>query len=115
AERVCALVRDADARTVVTVPELLPHLRRLVGDGGCRLLTRDDLTATRAAEPLVLPAPRGADQLALVQFTSGTTDRQKGVAVSHGQLTAFIGAYVGDTELGASDVCVNWLPINHDM
>src|SRR5690606_18303375 len=64
-----------------------------------------------AAEP---PAP-GPGSLALIQYTSGSTGDPKGVALSHGNLLANIRAWGEAAALTASDVCVSWLPLYHDM
>jgi fatty-acyl-CoA synthase len=57
----------------------------------------------------------GSDDLALIQFSSGSTVDPKPVALTHRQLVAHIAALtqlVGATE---SDVYVTWLPLYHDM
>jgi len=57
------------------------------------------------------------DDLCFVQFTSGSTSMPKGVMVSHRNLIANAGAFLGPD--GAArrddDVTVTWLPLFHDM
>lgn len=61
----------------------------------------------------VLPAPH---DLALVQFSSGSTVAPKAVALSHGALRAMIDALVHETRPDrARDALVSWLPLYHDM
>jgi fatty-acyl-CoA synthase len=57
------------------------------------------------------------DDIAFVQFTSGSTARPKGVAISHASLAANIGAINGPAGLASSeaDSAVSWLPLHHDM
>jgi acyl-CoA synthetase (AMP-forming)/AMP-acid ligase II len=112
-DRVGTLAQEAGARAVVTTSDVVPRLRALLGES-CRVLTCDDLTAGRGDSP-VFPVQRAPDQTALIQFTSGTTGRQKGVALSHRQLLEFFRVFVAATSLGPDDVVVSWLPINHDM
>jgi len=52
-----------------------------------------------------------------VQFTSGSTSAPKGVALTHGNVSANIDALNGPEGVGtsAADVGVSWLPLNHDM
>lgn len=60
------------------------------------------------------PGVTGAD-LAFLQYTSGSTDRPKGVMVSHDNLLhneRLIGRAFGMNE---SDIVLGWLPLYHDM
>jgi acyl-CoA synthetase (AMP-forming)/AMP-acid ligase II len=60
-----------------------------------------------------LPAP---GDLALVQFSSGSTVDPKAVALSHGALQAMVDTLVHETGPDrASDTMVSWLPLYHDM
>ena len=63
--------------------------------------------------PARLPAP---GDLALVQFSSGSTVDPKAVALTHGALGAMVGALVVSTRPDRSrDALVFWLPLYHDM
>ena len=56
------------------------------------------------------------DDLAYIQFSSGTTSTPKGIAVSHQAMMANIDGMVSDAlKLGSMDRGVNWLPFYHDM
>ncbi len=57
---------------------------------------------------------RAAD-LALLQYTSGSTGNPKGVMLTHGQLLANIHAMAQAGRVGRGDVFVSWLPLYHDM
>jgi len=57
------------------------------------------------------------DDVAFVQFTSGSVSSPKGVAITHANLAANIDAINGPAGLATTDtdVAVSWLPLNHDM
>src|SRR4029077_1796822 len=61
-----------------------------------------------------VPAPT-AEDIAFLQYTSGSTSEPKGVAVSHANLLAnleMIRCSLGNT---ARSTTVNWVPLYHDM
>ena len=69
-----------------------------------------DALAERWEEPAIAP-----DTLAMLQYTSGSTSRPKGVMVSHGNLMANIRAIHQAFGLQHEDSSVFWLPMYHDM
>jgi len=113
-ERTAAMLRAADARLVLAEK----RVRRLLGPAieaaqpalGCRTL--DEL-------PQALPSslPVGEGDLALVQFSSGTTVDPKPVALSHravvAQTTRLNGFWPDGN--GVVHSGVSWLPLYHDM
>jgi fatty-acyl-CoA synthase len=86
------------------VAERVPSLR-------C-ISTIDDLGGGGPADRNVLP-----DDLAFLQFTSGSTSRPKGVAVTHANLAANAEAFMihGVRRDPERDKGVSWLPLFHDM
>ncbi|HEX6243623.1 MAG TPA: AMP-binding protein [Polyangiales bacterium] len=85
----------------------------------CSLLLRVAHTSFSALEQVAdgreawTPSP--ANALALLQYTSGSTARQRGVRLSHAQLVSNlegIGCTVG---VRSNDVGLCWLPLAHDM
>lgn len=58
---------------------------------------------------------RRAEDLVLLQHSSGTTGLQKGVALSHAAVLNQLDAYQSALELNPHDVIVSWLPLYHDM
>ncbi|GHF69659.1 hypothetical protein GCM10017566_49190 [Amycolatopsis bartoniae] len=67
------------------------------------------------------PAPRvripdvDPDSLAVVQFSSGSTSRPKGVMLSHRAVLAGVSAINSHIETTGEDVLVQWVPLFHDM
>jgi fatty-acyl-CoA synthase len=65
--------------------------------------------------PAELPAEPGEDDLAIIQYTSGSTAAPKGVALTHANVLAghrTISHAIGWT---ADDALGHWLPLFHDM
>ncbi|MFB6894218.1 AMP-binding protein [Kitasatospora sp. NPDC056327] len=106
-----ARTETAGARVLLTSPALAARVRAAV-PAGVRLLTFD-ATAAHPRAPLP-PAPDAAD-LALLQFTSGSTGPSKAVVVRHGQLVGNIRTCMETLDMRPGDTYVSWLPFYHDM
>ncbi len=63
---------------------------------------------------VTLPALE-AEDIAFIQYTSGSTGSPKGVTLTHANLLANIRAWGQAVALTPEDVCVSWLPLYHDM
>ncbi|HVE90986.1 MAG TPA: AMP-binding protein [Actinomycetota bacterium] len=83
------------------------------------LLTLGPPTATfedvRAAGRDVDFAQQQTDDPALIQFTSGSTARPKGVVLSQGCLMRNAESGGRQVDFGPEDVAVSWLPLFHDF
>lgn len=117
-ERLLSIIDDAEPRLLLTVAALhgsLQGLEALAADNGPELLAVDGLDPALAADWRE-PALQG-DDIAFLQYTSGSTALPKGVQVSHGNLVAneqLIRQGFG-IDLNPDDVIVSWLPLYHDM
>jgi acyl-CoA synthetase (AMP-forming)/AMP-acid ligase II/aryl carrier-like protein len=56
-----------------------------------------------------------ARDLAMIQFSSGSTSEPKGVMLSHGNLMANCAAVTAVSKLCETDVSLSWMPLTHDM
>lgn len=107
------IVANAEPRLLLVTPELarasallrgiVPGLRVAVVDSGF------------GADALPVAVSRRPDDLAMLQYTSGSTGDPKGVMLSHANLIANIRAMSGALRASSADVCVSWLPLYHDM
>jgi acyl-CoA synthetase (AMP-forming)/AMP-acid ligase II len=81
---------------------------------GVELLTPTDIWDAATSTDALAATP-GGDDLALVQFSSGSTGDPRGVCLSHRNILANVRAFATRIAAGPDDVCVTWLPLYHDM
>lgn len=95
------------------VEELREHLSR-IPDRNCALLNIQDLI-NQNLEHQEQPISAHPDDVAFIQFSSGTTGEPKGVKLTHRKLLANI--YDLEERLGATseDAFLNWMPLTHDL
>ncbi|MEV2240434.1 SDR family NAD(P)-dependent oxidoreductase [Micromonospora sp. NPDC049891] len=117
--RLAGVLRDADPAVVLGPAAdagISEHLVALVPEAGTLpWVAVDEVDDARAGE-WRRPGVRG-DDLALLQYTSGSTGSPKGVMLSHANLLANLAA-IDDRFFDAADPdpsCVIWLPPYHDM
>ena len=104
-----------------TDAKTLERLEILAGEVGesdlfARLKSRTFLveSITDISKPgkLVRPAP---DDLAFIQFSSGSTSEPKGVMLSHGNLMANTKGVTTVARFTDQDISLSWMPLTHDM
>src|SRR3954470_21438508 len=112
--RQAGILRTAEAEVLITFPEVLT-LARLLGAQlpGLRVVTVEQLAA--GPVPLTLPPPVRGEDVAFLQFTSGSTGNPKGVVLTHANLLANLRAIMQGADIRPDDVVVSWLPLYHDM
>ena len=127
AERQAAILNNAGVCLLLTfrraeaVAKLLkPRVKSLLG-------VVDAEKLLEAAEKAPPPAPgalpafisgsriRKGSDIALLQYTSGSTGDPKGVTLTHANLLANMRVIARGVELGPDSVGISWLPLYHDM
>jgi fatty-acyl-CoA synthase len=131
ASRQSNILRNAEARFLVTfrqgqgLARLLrpnvPSLREVLNAQRLSALphapvTTDSTDAEKNWRPVENLAhhARGED-IAFLQYTSGSTGNPKGVILTHANLLANIRAIVEGFGVNREDLAVSWLPLYHDM
>jgi len=113
-ERLVSIIGDAEPTVILTTAHLLPTLRDTAQANGLAmpgLVAVDEIEAANdwAAE---LPQP---EDIAFLQYTSGSTSTPKGVQVSHSNLEANAWLIRQGYGIDDGEVIVSWLPLYHDM
>ncbi len=104
-------VLGADVKLLLVDPELAPFLEPHPSDP--LTLGYDDLRGD--ADAWTAPASQPGD-LAILQFTSGSTSDPKGVMLPHRTVLANVDALAEALDLDPeTDLAVSWLPLYHDM
>ncbi len=101
-----ALLTSAKIKRLLgTVQASCPALEQVVAIEGIR----------ESMEPLKAEKI-GLDDVAFLQFTSGSTSRPKGVTLTHANLAANIKCIMEDgLQIKPEDRGISWLPLYHDM
>jgi fatty-acyl-CoA synthase len=78
---------------------------------GIEMIAAEDLTCGGD----LAPAPSTREDIALVQFTSGSTSDPRGVILTHGNVIANARAISRKVKVTSRDTVVSWMPLYHDM
>lgn len=73
------------------------------------------LSELEASESKGQIAKISTDDIAFIQFSSGSTGSPKGVVLTHSNLTTNIFSIMKNIELKHEDVALSWMPLTHDM
>jgi len=113
-EATARIFRDSEAVAVATIGWFRQGVDESVAlaPGLGIVLEPPDLEVDAAAVP---PPAATADDLAFLQYTSGSTGHPRGVMLTHGNVVATIGFMAEAAGLTAEDRVVSWLPLYHDM
>jgi 1-acyl-sn-glycerol-3-phosphate acyltransferase len=112
--RHATILANAECPILVTVPEARGVARLLEARvaGLRRVVTVPELIDGAGAP---VPVPIRHDDIAFIQYTSGSTGDPKGVVLTHANLLANIRAIGQAINVRPDDVFVSWLPLYHDM
>ncbi|MGB5131741.1 MAG: AMP-binding protein, partial [Steroidobacteraceae bacterium] len=113
-DRFEALAVDCGASVALSTADTIAQFKAMAGwTPGIPWLATDEIADARAAGWVEHdPAP---DSLAMIQYTSGSTRRPKGVMLSHANLIENTRAISCAFEVRDNSTAVIWLPPYHDM
>ncbi len=110
-----ALAQRTRPHAIVTYAELARELVGLLAgaaEPAPRLIVMEEVGED--APPAGEPHAAGPEDVALIQYSSGSTGLQKGAALSHRAILAECAGVGGFFEMDACDVFVTWVPLYHD-
>jgi acyl-CoA synthetase (AMP-forming)/AMP-acid ligase II len=111
---VLQIVAQCQASCIVTIPSLLPGLRLALQEAGLADVQVCDYDGLLSGGGTVLTPPT-ADDIALLQFTSGSTAAPKGVIITHANILANETMIYSAFGHSAQSTVVGWVPLHHDQ
>jgi acyl-CoA synthetase (AMP-forming)/AMP-acid ligase II len=113
-EPTASVLRDSDAVVVATIGWFRAGVDASVAlaPGVRAVLEPPDLEAPAPAPKLTEGAP---DDLAFLQYTSGSTGQPRGVMLTHRNVVSTVHFMADAAAVTPDDRVVSWLPLYHDM
>jgi malonyl-CoA/methylmalonyl-CoA synthetase len=106
-------VDDTRASTLVFDEQGASLLEPIATARGIRPLSYDQLLTRQSPQTSNSPSDIGDERRAMILYTSGTTNRPKGVVTTHDNITAQITTLVKAWEWSADDRILLCLPLHH--
>ncbi|HVF36896.1 MAG TPA: fatty acyl-AMP ligase [Sphingomicrobium sp.] len=112
-DQLVVMLAGSDPQLFLYPPELADYAIEAAARREAVARDWDSLTDVEPAAG-ELPVPR-PDDIAYLQYSSGSTRFPHGVAVTHRALLDNLAAHAIGVEVQDSDRCISWLPWYHDM
>jgi fatty-acyl-CoA synthase len=112
-EQLRVMLASSDPSLFLCPPDLLTYAVEAAEGRGIAARDWDSLAGIEGGVA-DLPEP-DADEVAYLQYSSGSTRFPHGVAVTHRQLLSNLRAHGIGLEVEETDRCISWLPWYHDM
>ena len=117
-QRIQAIADDARAKAALTVHEVLDRMDSTFLDSAPHLKDLDWIATNRLpleqADRWSMPDIR-SDDLAVLQYTSGSTGEPKGVMLSHKNIMHNVALITQFFDSAREMIALSWLPSYHDM
>ncbi len=110
--RVMAIMDDVGSNLMVTSEQLIQMGQAFFQGSSLAWLSVEDLDGVEKTAPVAF---EDAGELALLQYTSGSTSRPRGVMVGHDNLMQNLADIYWAEGASPETISVSWLPMSHDM
>ena len=110
-----AIAVDSGARLLLSTSPTLQQLLTDSDEDALSALQALDISSCRDEDAAFVARRADPDDVALLQYTSGSTRSPHGVAVTHANLCANHRQVAACLDSDSSSVYVSWLPMFHDM
>ncbi len=108
---VAGLIGTAAPALVVAEAHLVPRISEIAATAGAvRVVATEEVIAAGDG-----PVRADPGEVALLQFTSGSSGHARGVAVPYHALAANVAAIRAWLRMTPGDATASWLPVHHDM
>lgn len=110
--RVMAILDDVGTNLIVTSEQLIQMGQAFFQGSSLAWISVEDLDGIAKTPPVAF---EDAGDLALLQYTSGSTSRPRGVMVGHDNLMCNLADIYWAEGNSPETISVSWLPMSHDM
>ncbi len=115
-ERIFSIAKLCGSEIIIA-PSLIPEkqlaqYKKVSSVRGMKVFT---VSEALNSAPIASPPKIEPDDIAFIQYTSGSTGNPKGVLLSHKNLLVNVVQMILGMEITSEDVLVSWLPVYHDM
>jgi fatty-acyl-CoA synthase len=112
-DQLAVQMQSAQPKMLIYPQEITEMAQAAAAKAGCAAQAWEDFNQ-REAVPHTLPQSDTND-IAYLQYSSGSTRFPHGVAVTHHALLSNLAAHAHGMQLEQDDRCISWLPWYHDM
>lgn len=112
AERIASIAEACGVKMMV-LPDGSPRKDEL-GERGFIVVESSSLPANTQEQAFAFQTVQ-PDDIAFLQYTSGSTGNPKGVMLTHANLLTNMRQMIAGMQITEQDVFVSWLPVHHDM
>lgn len=114
-ERIFSISELCDAESVVIPGSRLPQIEDVRNQDRKRKISVVTMDQYKSTSPDGNFSGISRNDIAFIQYTSGSTGNPKGVRLSHANIITNMEQMIAGMKITKRDIFVSWLPVSHDM